>query len=225
MAWLGGLAFVVSLAWFVYAYFVSFANGGAAPTSGAAALAFNLALFTVFALHHSVLARSGAKRWVAAHAGQHVERSLYVWVASVLFIGVCALWQPLPAVVYEQRGALGALHWAVVSAGALLTLRAARVLDPLELAGIRQIEGELDPPRFRVVGPYKWVRHPIYLGWLLLVFGVPEMTGTRLSFAVISSTYLVIAIPFEERSLIEAFGDQYRAYQRVVRWRMVPGVW
>ena len=78
---------------------------------------------------------------------------------------------------------------------------------------------------FRVVGPYHWVRHPIYLGWLLIVFGVPHMTATRLTFAVISSVYLVVAIPFEERSLVEIFGDEYRRYQQVVRWRLIPGVW
>ena len=76
-----------------------------------------------------------------------------------------------------------------------------------------------------MIGPYRWVRHPIYLGWLLLVFGVPHMTATRLAFAAISSAYLVVAIPFEERSLVETFGDEYRRYQQAVRWRLVPGVW
>ena len=69
------------------------------------------------------------------------------------------------------------------------------------------------------------MRHPIYLGWFLIVFGGPDMTWTRLEFAVVSSAYLVLAVPFEERSLVQAFGDTYRAYQRQVRWRIVPWVW
>ena len=224
MAWLGGVAFVLSLACFVYSYFISFSDA-AAIGSGSAALAADFALFTTFALHHSVLARSGAKRWIASVTGPRAERSMYVWVASILFIVVCVLWQPVPGVFYQHRGTLAGLHWTVVAAGAWLTLRAAAVLDPLELAGIRQIRGDLDPPRFRVVGPYKYLRHPIYLGWVRVVFGVPEMNGTRLAFAAISTAYLVIAIPFEERSLIEVFGDHYRDYQRAVRWRIAPGVW
>jgi protein-S-isoprenylcysteine O-methyltransferase Ste14 len=76
-----------------------------------------------------------------------------------------------------------------------------------------------------VIGPYHLVRHPIYLGWALMTFGAPTMTGTRLAFAVISTAYLALAVPFEERSLVEAFGDEYLEYQRRVRWRMIPGLY
>jgi protein-S-isoprenylcysteine O-methyltransferase Ste14 len=69
------------------------------------------------------------------------------------------------------------------------------------------------------------VRHPLYFAWVLLVFGAPAMTMTRLSFAVISTAYLAIAIPFEERSLIETFGADYASYQKQVRWRMLPGIY
>ena len=100
-----------------------------------------------------------------------------------------------------------------------------RVLDPLVLAGIRQATGQEFTSEFKLVGPYFLVRHPIYLGWLLIVFGAPVMTWTRLEFAVVSSAYLVFAIPFEERTLVDAFGDTYRDYQRQVRWRLVPWVW
>ena len=106
-----------------------------------------------------------------------------------------------------------------------LTLRSAGVIDPLELAGIRQVLGPMRPPSFKVFGPYHRVQHPIYLAWALMTFGTPLMTGARLSFAVISTAYLMIAIPFEERSLIEVFGDEYRAYQARVRWRMLPGLY
>jgi protein-S-isoprenylcysteine O-methyltransferase Ste14 len=74
-------------------------------------------------------------------------------------------------------------------------------------------------------GPYRWVRHPIYLGWVLVVFGAPAMTTGRLLFAAVSTIYLVVAIPLEERSLAVEFGTAYSAYQRQVRWRLIPGVW
>ena len=81
------------------------------------------------------------------------------------------------------------------------------------------------PPRLVTRGPYVLVRHPIYLGWFLMVFGATPMTGSRLVFATVSSAYLLMAIPWEEASLVEAFGEGYRAYQRQVRWRLVPGLW
>ncbi len=74
-------------------------------------------------------------------------------------------------------------------------------------------------------GPYRWVRHPLYLGWLLATFGPAHMTGDRLVFAGISLFYLVIAVPFEERSLIGSFGEPYVRYRELVRWRIVPYVY
>jgi methanethiol S-methyltransferase len=224
LAWLGGGGFVASLAYFAWTYYVRFGDVTADGPLLAPILA-DLALFGGFALHHSVLARSGAKQWLTRHVPPHLERSLYVWVASFLFIVVCACWRDVPGEAYRHGGLLAVPHWIAVALGAWLTARSAGVIDPLDLAGIRQAEGTSAPPRFRVIGPYRLVRHPIYLGWLLLVFGVPHMTATRLAFAMISSAYLVIAIPFEERSLVETFRDEYRRYQQAVRWRLIPGVW
>jgi protein-S-isoprenylcysteine O-methyltransferase Ste14 len=224
LSWLGGALFVGSLSFFAWTYFVRFAD---VPSSGAfvAPLVVNTLLFGVFALHHSILARSGAKRWVTRHVPLPLERTLYVCVASVLFIGVCAWWQDLPGRLYRQSDSWALPHWAIVGLGVLVMLRATATIDPLELAGIRQGAGKPSGGDFKVAGPYRFVRHPIYLGWVLIVFGVPDMTSTRLAFAAISTAYLVIAIPFEERSLVEMFGDTYRGYQRTVRSRLLPGVW
>jgi protein-S-isoprenylcysteine O-methyltransferase Ste14 len=228
MAWLGGALFVVSLAYFGWSYVVRF-NRSIAPATEVSELAVpllvNLVLFTGFALHHSVMARTGAKRRLTRHVPAMLERSSYVWVGSVLFILTCALWQEVPGVIYRAGQPWRALCWVAQAAGAWLTLRSAAVLDGFELAGIRQAQGRSIEPVFRLVGPYHWVRHPIYLGWVLLTFGTPDMTATKLSFAAISTAYLAIAVPFEERSLVEAFGDEYRRYQSRVRWRMLPGIY
>jgi methanethiol S-methyltransferase len=224
LAWLGGGCFVASLAYFAWTYNVRF--GRVQPDGPLVApVLVDLALFGAFALHHSVLARSGVKQWLTRRVPPHLERSVYVWVASLLFIAVCACWRDVPGEAYRHSGILAVPHWIAVTLGVWLIARSTGVIDPLDLAGIRQAEGALAPPRFHVIGPYRWVRHPIYLGWFLLVFGVPHMTGTRLAFAVISSAYLVVAIPFEERSLVETFRDEYRRYQQAVRWRLIPGVW
>jgi methanethiol S-methyltransferase len=226
-AWLGGALFVVSLAFFGWSYGVRFGRTTSLDGSEniAAALAFNALLFTIFALHHSVMARSGAKAWLTRIVPPALERSIYVWIASVIFILTCAAWREIPVVLYDVPWPAKGACLALQGWGVWLTLRSAGVIDPLELAGIRQVLGGVHAPSFKVFGPYHMVRHPIYFGWALMTFGAPAMTGTRLSFAVISTAYLMIAIPFEERSLIEVFGDEYRAYQARVRWRMVPGVY
>jgi protein-S-isoprenylcysteine O-methyltransferase Ste14 len=182
-------------------------------------------LFTAFAVHHSVFARTPVKRRVLRVIGAQLERSLYVWVASLLLLGVVFWWEALPGRAYRHQGWAAVPHWLVVAAGVWLTARAAGIIDPLQLAGIRQVIGGGRDDRFQVVGPYHLVRHPIYLGWILIVFGIPDMTWTRFAFAAVSSAYLVIAIPFEERSLIEAFGQKYVDYQRTVKSRIVPGLW
>ncbi|MGE0040237.1 MAG: isoprenylcysteine carboxylmethyltransferase family protein [Vicinamibacterales bacterium] len=225
VAWLGGGVFVAAMGTFGWFYLVRLgvpAPAGA-PLAGAAVV--DILLFTTFAAHHSVMARSGAKRWLARRLPPALERAAYVWVASALFIGVCLLWQPLPGVAYRAAGPAAWGLRGLQLLGVLLTWRGAAVIDPLELAGIRQAAGDSRPAAFRVVGPFRWVRHPIYLGWFLMVFGAPVMTMGRLLFAVVSSAYLVAAIPWEERSLAEAYGEAYTRYQRDVRWRVLPGVW
>jgi protein-S-isoprenylcysteine O-methyltransferase Ste14 len=224
--WLGGALFVVSLASFVYVYGIVLGrvpSVNAASTGGA--VSANVAMFTVFALHHSVMARTGAKAWIAGIIPPSLERSVYVWIASALFLGVVWMWVPIPGVAWELPGAWQWLGRAAQLLGFWLTARASGLIGSLELAGIRQWQGQLRPVEFTIVGPFGLVRHPIYLGWILMVFGAPFMTMGRLVMAVVSSTYLIVAIPWEERSLIDAFGDRYREYQRKVRWRLVPFLW
>jgi protein-S-isoprenylcysteine O-methyltransferase Ste14 len=226
IAWLGGVAFAASLAFCAWSYTVAFAR--VAPASGASTAAWailvDLLLFGGFAAHHSIMARTGAKRWLERRLDPAMERAAYVWVSSILLVLVCAAWRSLPGTLYSLDGIWRWTGWTVQITGIALTLRAAGVIDAFELAGIRQARGDRTAAAFKVVGPYHFVRHPIYLGWMLMTFGAPEMTATRFSFAAISSAYLFVAVPFEERSLVHAFGDAYRDYTRRVRWRIVPGV-
>lgn len=222
--WIGALLFAVSLASGALVYGIRL--GVPAPPADPLwpAAAVNAALFTLFALHHSLLARTGAKAWVTRRVPADLERSVYVWVASLLFIAVCWLWQPLPGVAWTFTGPLSWVMWVVVLIGASMTGYAARAIGVWELAGVR-VPAPGRPVVFTTTGPFGLVRHPIYLAWILMVFAVHPMTNSRLLFAVISTVYLVVAIPLEEASLVEAFGDKYRAYQKQVRSRLLPGVW
>ena len=228
-AWFAAAAFAASLGFFLYAYLVLF--GQPVPSDRDAsrlgiAVLTNLLLFTVFALHHSVFARTGMKQLVKSWAPPALERAIYSLVASVLFALVCGWWRPVAGTVWQLDGVWRWLGYAVQAAGIIVTIIGARALDVLDLAGVRQVIGATRPFRaaLKTDGVYGLVRHPVYFGWTLLVFGAPDMTATRLVFAVISTFYLIAAIPFEERSLIETFGPDYASYQKKVRWRMIPGL-
>jgi len=176
----------------------------------------------VFALHHSLFARDVVKQRMAHAIAETLLRSVYVWFASVLLILVCAAWQPIGGDLYHHAGALAALHGLLQLSGALIIVQTVRLIDPLDLAGIRR---HARAESLQIVGPYRWVRHPIYSGWLLLTFGAAHMTGDRLFFAGISTFYLLLAMPFEERSLVTSFGQEYEAYRGQVRYRLVPYVY
>jgi len=215
--WLSGLIFVLSLLYF--AYFFLTLNEQPGIDDPFVAFVINFLLFGIFATHHSCMARTGAKRWLARYLPSNLERATYVWVASVLFAVTCLLWRDLPGTVYETTGWLKALALVVQVTGLAIIALAISILDPLELAGLRRAT------ELRVQGPYRWVRHPIYLGWILIVFGGPTMPTARLAFAIISTTYLVLAIPWEERSMCELFGSTYERYLKRVRWKILPGLW
>jgi len=228
LAWVGGAAFVASLLYFLYFYLVLLGL----PVSAAgwrAPLAVDVGLFTVFAFHHSLMPRARMKQWFASVAPPPLERTAYVWVASILLAVVCALWRDIPGVAYRVGGVWAWVLRLLQVAGVALAIRASARLDVLDLAGIRQVQASVRHPRqpmpLQLSGPYTFVRHPIYLGWVAMVFAAPDMTANRLAFATISTLYLVIATPIEERSLEQAFGESYREYKRKVRWRIVPGVY
>jgi protein-S-isoprenylcysteine O-methyltransferase Ste14 len=221
----GGAAFAASLAYFLYAYLVRF---GVTTTDGAGwrPVLIDIALFSAFALHHSLFARTPLKDWVRRVASPLLERSLYTWVASAMFAGVCWWWMPVPGELYRLEGYWRWLAWGIQAAGLLLTFLGSRALDVLELAGVRAVlTARPAHVPLKTSGVFAIVRHPLYFGWALFTFGAPDMTATRALFAVVSTAYLALAIPWEERALVTTFGPEYEAYRRTTRWRMLPGVY
>jgi protein-S-isoprenylcysteine O-methyltransferase Ste14 len=224
-AWGGALLFVFSLGFFLYSYAVRFAltaSDGSRPR----AIAIDVALFSVFALHHSLFARTRLKAWVRGIVPAVLERSLYTAVASVLFVAVCWAWQPVDGLLYRLENPWRWVALAAQLAGIVFTFLGSKALDVLDLAGVRQVLGARTAHvPLTTSGVFAFVRHPLYFGWALLVFASPTMTATRAVFAVVSTAYVAMAIPWEERALVETFGGAYEAYRLKVRSRMIPGVY
>lgn len=227
----GGLVFAASLACFLWFYLTGLDRR--APTFDAPlAAGVNVALFAAFAAHHSVFARARMRAAVARAVSPYLERAVYVWAASVAFVLLCLWWQPFGAPLWTAEGVARVALRVLQSAGIAFTLWSAAALDPLGLAGIRQLDAPLPASgveratgSLRHTGPYGIVRHPIYLGWLLITWPAPTMTPSHLLFAAVSTTYLLVAVEFEERSLRQIFGEAYDDYSRNVKRKMVPGIY
>jgi protein-S-isoprenylcysteine O-methyltransferase Ste14 len=225
----GGLLFAISLAYFLYSFQVRYA----VPAPAGAWLppaAADILLFSAFAMHHSLFARTPFKAWVRRRSPPVLERAIYTWIASLIFIWVCWSWQPVPGVLYRLEAPWRWLGYAAQAAGIAFTVLGSRALDVLDLAGVRPVlraRTGAEPAHvpLSTSGVFAIVRHPLYFGWTLVVCGAPDMTATRAVFALVSSAYVAIAITWEERALVETFGARYEAYRRRVRWKMIPGLY
>jgi protein-S-isoprenylcysteine O-methyltransferase Ste14 len=234
---MGAGLFVLSLGYFLFTYWTRFGRPIDGPLRPAA-LVWNVVLFSAFALHHSVFARESVRQRLT-RAWPHHERSVYVWIASVLFIAVSKLWLPLGGTIWEVGGVARAVLLILHVGGIGLSVYSAALIDVWELAGIRQVNAQLptsnSQPRptsncqteleFTTTGPYGWVRHPIYLGWFFIVFCVGTMTMTRFVFAVVSCVYILLAIPFEERSIRRSSHGAYDRYMQKVPSKLMPGLY
>jgi protein-S-isoprenylcysteine O-methyltransferase Ste14 len=218
--WLGGGVFVASLASIGWTYLVRF--GAARSFVGWRPLLVDAMLVALFALHHSICARSGIKQALSRVVPERLLRSVYVWLASLLLLLVCVAWQPVGGSLYRLTGSYAWAIGAMPLAGVILIARAVRAIDALELAGIRA--GRVGSP-LQTQGAYGLVRHPLYLGWTLIVFGAPHMTGDRLTFALLTTGYVMLAVPWEEQGLAAQFGIDYETYRGQVRWRMIQFVY
>lgn len=189
----------------------------------ASALLINLALIAVFGLQHSVMARPGFKRAWTRAVPKELERSLYVLIASAVLALLMWQWRPIPTPVLWHADAAWTvtLAWTVMGVGVAVLLWATFLINHFELFGLQQgwvtlRGGEIRGPAFVTPYLYKIVRHPLYVGWLLIFWGVPTMTAGHLLFSAGMSGYILLAIRFEERDLVEHIGEPYRRYREQV---------
>jgi len=236
IAFLYGIAsYVVFFVTFLYA--IGFVTGIVVPKTidtgvlvpTSEALTVNLLLMSVFAIQHSVMARRQFKQWWTKFVPKSVERSTYVLFSSLALILLCAMWRPMPTVIWRLDDPLLRMAITALSfTGFLIVLSSTFLINHFELFGLRQVTknlsgGAMPAPQFRTPLYYKFVRHPLYLGFIIAFWAAPVMTVGHLLFAAVTSAYIVVGILLEERDLIDLFGDEYRMYKRrvsmLVPWR------
>lgn len=224
----GLLSYAFFLITFLYA--IGFVGGHLVPkgiddgsrTPVAQAVLINLALLSLFAIQHSVMARPWFKRWWLGCISPAIERPTYVLLATAALALLMWQWRPLLEVIWSVTDPTLAIALAALSLfGWLLVLISTFMISHFELFGLKQVfmrfAGRSMPEAaFRTPGLYKLVRHPIYLGFMIAFWATPVMSQGHLLFAAVTTAYILIGIMLEERDLIALFGDDYRRYRERV---------
>jgi protein-S-isoprenylcysteine O-methyltransferase Ste14 len=228
------MAFVFGLAAYLLffvtiLYAIGFVGGFGVPkdidtgaiVSAPQALLVNLALLTLFAVQHSVMARKRFKSWLTQYIPAAVERSTYVMAASLVLLLLFWQWCPMPGVLWHTDNTLALLLTGISLTGWALVFGSTFLINHFELFGLSQVLNSLSgrtapAPRFHTPVLYKLVRHPLYLGFLVAFWVTPTMTVGHALFAVVTTAYIFFGIALEENDLVDLFGDEYRRYRESV---------
>ena len=224
----GLTAYVMFLASFVYA--IGFIGNIGVPQAidgvpvlpTLTAVLNNLGLLAIFSVQHSLMARPFFKRWLTNWIPEAAERSVYVLSSSLALFLLFWAWQPLGGLIWEVHSETGQLiSYVIFAAGWLTVLGSTFAINHFDLFGLRQIwlysRGiNYTPLAFKIPLPYKFVRHPLYVGWLLAFWATPTMTVSHLLFSVATTLYILLAIKFEEKDLSTQFGQEYELYRKSV---------
>jgi methanethiol S-methyltransferase len=231
----GVVAYAAFLVTILYA--IGFVSGlvvpkmidGGDPSPPSVALAINLALMSLFAIQHSVMARKPFKQWWTQFIPKSVERSTYVLLASLSLLLLFWQWRPLPAIVWQiEDPEMVAVITGFSFFGWVIALTSTFLINHFELFGLHQVANNLvgrnmPAPTFRTPLYYNFVRHPIYLGFIIAFWAAPTMSVGHLLFAAVTTAYIFVGILLEERDLVDLFGDNYLDYTRrvsmLVPWR------
>ncbi len=182
----------------------------------------NLGLLSAFALQHSGMARQGFKKWLTRWIPAAAERSTYVLISNLAMIALFLLWEPMGVVFWSfDSGFAQASVITLYMFGWALIVVSTLQINHLHLFGVQQVWAafrghEIPASEFVTPALYRWVRHPLYVGWLIVFWAAPTMTVSHLFFALLLTVYILVAIRLEERDLEAEFGYKYRSYQRSV---------
>jgi protein-S-isoprenylcysteine O-methyltransferase Ste14 len=194
--------------------------GPAAPPLNAALI--DVVLIALFGIQHSVMARPAFKAQWTRIVPKPAERSVYVLAASIALMILFRFWRPIDTLVWDvsSPGPSGFI-WLLFWGGWTTVLISTFLINHFELFGLQQAwlycwGRECGEPEFRQPYLYKWVRHPLYLGFFFAFWATPKMTVGHLLLAAGVSVYMLIAIRYEERDLTVLFGDDYRRYRERV---------
>lgn len=224
----GAVSYVIFLVTFLYAVgFVgnlvvpkSIDSGKTGPLT--TALLINAAVLMLFAVQHSVMARPWFKKWWTRFVPHAIERSTFVLFSSLALMILYWQWRPLQQVVWDLDGSAATIMWIIFWSGWLLVLISTFMISHFHLFGLKQVHQHLrgqhlTDPEFGARAFYRYMRHPIMAGFFLAFWATPRMTAGHLLFAVGTTGYILVALQFEERDLLRAFGEKYEQYRREVR--------
>lgn len=224
----GAVSYVIFFATFLYAMafvgnlVVSQTIDGAPQIPFGQALVINVALLGLFAVQHSVMARPAFKRWWTKFVPKPVERSTYVLFSSIALLILFHNWQPMGGTIWDvQNESLRYVLYGLFALGWVVVLVATFLINHFDLFGLRQVWLYLigrpyTQLAFMTPGFYRYVRHPLYLGFLIGFWATPTMTVAHLVFALTTTAYILIAIQLEEGDLVKALGNTYVEYRRRV---------
>jgi len=229
----GIVAYLIFVGAFLYA--IGFVDGIMVPKAindGSAmpvgeAIAIDLVLLAVFALQHSIMARQPFKRWWTTIIPVTIERSTYVLLASLALILVFWQWRPIPTVIWRVESTIAAPALLGLSLfGWLIVLLSSYMINHFELFGLQQVLDNLSDRKspstaFKTPFLYKFVRHPLYVGFIIAFWATPVMTSGHLLFATVTTAYIFVGIMLEERDLVAHYGQAYRQYREKVG-RLMP---
>ncbi len=215
---------------FTFLYQIGFVEGMVVPKAMndgavvvmARAVVVNLVLLSLFAIQHTIMARLVFKRWWTKIVSEPIERSVFVLLTSLLLLLMNWQWSPLPEHIWRLQGSGGRTAlYAVSFAGWGLVLYATFLIDHFDLFGLRQVwlyfrGREYTEVEFKETVLYRWVRHPIMLGFIIAFWATPDMTQGHLLFAAVTTAYILVGIQVEERTLLALHGEDYQRYRERV---------
>jgi protein-S-isoprenylcysteine O-methyltransferase Ste14 len=197
-------------------------DSGPAAATLTRALILDIILLSIFAIQHSGMARPAFKKWWTQYVPKPIERSTYVLLSSLALILLFWQWRPITDVVWSVQSTAGLyIFWAIFFAGFAIVLLSTFMINHFDLFGLRQVylyqKGEeYTDLGFRTPFFYKYVRHPIMLGFIIAFWAAPTMTVGHALFAAVTTAYILVAIQLEERDIVNAHGASYEDYRKRV---------